>query len=386
MTQNIFEIHERGALEITPRIHVRTKEDLAAAYTPGIAQLCGAIAENTENARRCTLSGNLVAVITDGSAVLGLGNIGPKAGLPVVEGKALLARELAGVNAIPLCIGQDTPQRQAEIIAALSGSFAAIHLEDFKAPECFELEERLQQLCSIPVYHDDQHGTAIAVLAGLINAAKLRKQNWKTLRTVILGAGASGIATARLLKEAGAENLILVDQAGILDPEVQQLNAAQTEIAGQTNPEQRRGSLSAALQQADVLIGLSAGRLVTEEMVRSMAPQPILFALANPQPEIDPQLAHQAGAGIVATGSSQYPNQINNVLVYPGLFKGLLESGKRKVTTAMKLAAAEALAHLAEPLSADHIIPDALDQSVAEAVSRAVAGAQESGAKADQKG
>ncbi len=371
--KDVFELHQGGgALEIQAKLPVTNKTELGLAYTPGIAKLCSAIEKDPKAAEEYTLKGKLVAIITDGSAVLGLGNIGPMAGLPVVEGKALLDKQLAGIDAIPLCIRQAPVEQQVETIANLADSFSAIHLEDFKAPECFELERQLQERLSIPVHHDDQDGTSIAVLAALINSCKVTGRTLKDCRVVICGAGASGIATAKLLLEAGITQIILTDLNGILHPELKGMNAEQAAMAKQTNPERKTGSLKEALVGADVFIGLSTADVINEEEVRSMSPNPIVFGLANPNPEIDPALAKKGGAAIIATGGSKYPNQINNVLVFPGLFKGLLKTRQRFISKEMKIRIAQALAALVENPTADDVIADVFDPRVVDAVAQAV--------------
>lgn len=371
--KNVFELHKNcRALEIHANLPVMNKEELGLAYTPGISKLCTAIQEDASAADEYTLKGKLVAIITDGSAVLGLGNIGPKAGLPVVEGKALLDKQLAGIDAIPLCIKQCSVHEQVETIANLAESFSAIHLEDFKAPECFELERQLQEKLSIPVHHDDQDGTSIAVLAALINSCKITHRNIKDCKIVICGAGASGIATARLLLAAGASNIILTDLDGIIHPNLEGMNEEQRKIAYVTNPQKITGTLKDALFDADVFIGLSSANVINKEEIISMNKNPIIFALANPIPEVDPSIAKEANAAIIATGSSKYPNQINNVLVFPGLFKGLLNTRKKMITEQMKLAIAYSLANIIENPKADYIIPDVFDERVVNTVCNAV--------------
>ncbi len=371
--KNVFELHQNGgALEIKAKLPIMNKEDLGLAYTPGISKLCTEIHNNSAAADKYTIKGKLVAIITDGSAVLGLGNIGPKAGLPVVEGKALLDKQLAGIDAIPLCIRQCSVHEQVETIMNMAGSFSAIHLEDFKAPECFELERQLQAKLSIPVHHDDQDGTSIAVLAALINSCKITHRKIKDCKIVICGAGASGIATARLLLAAGALDIILTDINGIISPDLSKMNDEQQKMAYETNPRKITGTLKEALVGADVFIGLSTGNVITNKDIKRMNDQPIIFALANPIPEIDPVEAKQANAAIVATGGSKYPNQINNVLVFPGLFKGLLHSRKKTITKEMKLKIAYALAGLVDDPTENYIIPDVFDERVVSTVCNAV--------------
>lgn len=372
MMKDVFELHEGGALEINAKLPVTNKEELGLAYTPGISKLCSAIEADPAAADKYTVKGKLVAIITDGTAVLGLGNIGAKAGLPVVEGKALLDKQLAGVDAVPLCIRPCAVSEQVDTIANIAGSFSAIHLEDFKAPECFELERRLQERLDIPVHHDDQDGTSIAVLAALINCCRLTNRKLSTLKTVICGAGASGIATARLLLEAGVEDVILTDLNGILHPQLKNMNSEQKKMAEITNPRRLTGTLQQALKGADLFIGLSVGNVIGANEVRSMNKDALVFALANPTPEIDPALAKEGGAAVIATGGSKYPNQINNVLVFPGLFKGLLETRQRFITKEMKIAIASALADLVEEPTADYVIPSVFDERVVPAVTQAV--------------
>lgn len=371
--KDVFELHQNGgALEITAKLPVTNKEELSLAYTPGIAKICAEIEKNPSAADEYTIKGKLVAIITDGTAVLGLGNIGPKGGLPVVEGKALLDKQLANVDAIPLCIEPCSVDEQVNTIANIAGSFSAIHLEDFKAPECFELERKLQEQLTIPVHHDDQDGTSIAVLAALINSCKLTGRNLEDCKVVICGAGASGIATAKLLLVAGINNILLCDLQGILHTQLQGMNLEQAKMAKLTNPNQMQGTLQDALIGADVFIGLSVGDVIGEEEVLSMNAQPIVFALANPNPEIDPALAKAANAAVIATGGSKYPNLINNVLVFPGLFKGLLKTRMRFIDTALKIKIAQALADLVTQPEAEYVIADVFDSRVVEAVSHAV--------------
>lgn len=362
----VMELHrkEKGLLEMQSLFHVKNKEDLAKAYTPGISAICKAIATNELVADEETIKGKMVAVISDGSAVLGLGDIGDKASLPVIEGKSLLYKELADVNAFPICIKQGTVIEMVQTIYNISDSFAAIHLEDFKAPECFEIEEKLQNLCDIAVYHDDEHGTAIALLAAIINACKLTKRSFNEIKIVMCGVGASGLASAKLLYEAGINNIVLVDKQGIIT----QNNAAnryQKDFAKIVNASNEEGTLSDALKEADIFVGLSDANVLNVEEIKEMNDNPIVFALANPIPEIDPVLAKENGAYIVGTGSSKYANQINNVLVFPGLFKGLLQRRDiKKVSNKLKIAVATALANLSDELDQNHIIVDVFDERV----------------------
>lgn len=365
---------KQGAIEVVGTLPLLNGNDLALAYTPGVAGPCLEIAKNPEKAYEYTIKGKTVAVITNGTAVLGLGNIGPLAGLPVVEGKALLMKKFAGVDAIPLCIDSLDPEEIIKTIKNISLGFGGIHLEDIKAPECFYIEDVLKELLDIPVYHDDQHGTAIVVLAGLYNALKIVKKEIEDIKVVINGAGASGIATTKLLLAAGVKNLVLCDVDGILDPESHKLNEPQNAIAQITNLEMKKGSLADALIDADVLIGLSDGNTVKEEMVVNMNTNSIIFALANPVPEIMPDIAKKAGARIVATGRSDFPNQVNNVLAFPGIFKGVLESRVRFIDDEIKICAAKNIANIIpeDELNDDYIIPSVFNENVSNEVAKAV--------------
>lgn len=374
MNKRVLDLHEvhTGVLSISPELEVSNDVELAEAYTPGVAELSLLIKDNHELSRKFTISGKLIAVVTDGSAVLGLGNVGTKAGLPIVEGKSLLYKTFANVDAIPIGIDQVDVVEFVKTVHNISSSFGGIHLEDIKAPKCFEIEDELQKQLDIPVYHDDQEGTAIAVLAGLINAAKVAKKELTELSVVINGIGASGLATAKLLYSAGISRLTLVDKQGILVKNDKSLNFYQRQLVEKINSDHDGGDLSKAIFQKDVFIGLSEGNIVTKEMIQSMNPNPIVFALANPIPEITPKKAKEGGASIIATGSSIYPNQINNVLVFPGLFKGLLESGGKKVTLDLQKQVANALASMIEDPTEDKFIPQVFDSGVAEKVSQAV--------------
>lgn len=365
---------KHGAIEVIGTMPLLNGDDLALAYTPGVAGPCMEIARNNEKAYDYTIKGKTVAVITNGTAVLGLGNIGPLAGLPVVEGKALLLKRFAGIDAIPLCVDSSDPDEIVNTIRNISLGFGGIHLEDIKAPECFYIEDQLKKKLDIPVYHDDQHGTAIAVLAGLYNALKIVKKDLEKVKIVINGAGASGIATAKLLISAGAKNIVLCDIGGILDQEDVSLNGPQREIAGITNQNKEKGLLVAAMKAADVMIGVSDGNTVTEEMVASMNKDSIVFALANPVPEIMPDVAHRSGARITATGRSDFANQINNVLVFPGMFKGVLESRVKDITDEMKICAAKSIAAIVseEELTEEYIVPSVFNEKVSLAVAEAV--------------
>lgn len=375
-------LHERlkGKIRITPKIDVRTREDLSLVYSPGVAEPCRDIAAHPEKVYDYTIKSNTVAIVTDGSAVLGLGNIGASAALPVMEGKALLFKRFANIDAFPICIDSQDTDKIVETVRLISPVFGGINLEDIAAPRSFEIEERLQDL-GIPVFHDDQHGTAVVVLAGLINAAKVLGKSLFQLKVVINGAGAAGIAIAKLLRCVDHANnstcvavkdAILCDSKGIVHKDRTDLNHSKREIINHTNLENRQGSLKDALVGADVFIGVSIENLLTKEDIRTMAPDPIIFALANPVPEIMPDEAFAGGAAIVGTGRSDLPNQINNVLGFPGIFRGALDARARQITAAMKLAAAYAIAdHLSNP-TRDHIIPATLDESVAWRVADAV--------------
>lgn len=369
-------MHEKwqGKLEITAKSKVNNKEDLSIAYTPGVAEPCKKIHENIENAYKYTMKANTVAVVTDGTAVLGLGDIGPEAALPVMEGKAVLFKEFAGVNAIPICLDTKDVDELVKTITYLAPGFGGINLEDIAAPRCFEIEERLKATLSIPVFHDDQHGTAIVVLAGIINSIKLVGKSISECTVVINGAGSAGIAICKLLMQKGFGNIIMCDKLGIIHKSADWLNWAQKEIAGQTNKNQISGTLSDALNGADIFIGVSAPGIVSEEMIRSMAKDAIVFAMANPVPEIMPDLAKNAGARVVGTGRSDFPNQVNNVLAFPGIFKGALEGRAKQITDEMKLAVAEALADLvpSSELNEENILPKPFDKGVADRVAEAV--------------
>nr|WP_314460103.1 NADP-dependent malic enzyme [uncultured Clostridium sp.] len=369
-------LHEKwgGKLEITSKAAVKSREDLALAYTPGVAEPCRVIADNPEAAYLYTIKSNTIAVVSDGSAVLGLGNIGPLAAMPVMEGKAVLFKEFGGVNAIPICLDTQDTEEIIRTVAAIAPAFGGINLEDISAPRCFEIEERLKKLLSIPVFHDDQHGTAIVVLAGVINALKVTGKKKEDCRVVVNGAGSAGIAITRLLLSYGFLHIVLCDRAGILFKGMEGLNWMQEKMMDSTNLEGQTGSLADAMKNADIFIGVSAPGIVTEEMVSSMNSDSILFAMANPVPEIMPDLAKKAGARVVGTGRSDFPNQVNNVVVFPGIFKGALEGRAAAITEEMKLAAAEAIAGLVAPseINEDNILPEAFDPRVADVVSRAV--------------
>ena len=364
-----------GKLEIVPKMSVSNREELSLAYTPGVAQPCLEIQKDPSLSYTLTGRGNTVAVITDGSAVLGLGNIGPEAGMPVMEGKCVLFKAFGGVDAIPLCVRTQDPDEFVNTVALLAGSFGGINLEDISAPRCFEIEARLKERCDIPVFHDDQHGTAVVVLAAMMNALRLTGRSLSDLKLVTCGAGAAGTAIVRLLLSAGLKNVVVCDKNGALCPGEDWMTPAQAALAQITNPERRHGSLAEMFRGADAFIGVSAPGIVTEEMVRSMSPDPIIFPMANPTPEIMPELAKTAGAKVVGSGRSDYPNQINNVLAFPGIFRGALEARASDINEEMKIAAARALAELISPeeLSAENIIPAAFDPRVCPAVAKAVA-------------
>lgn len=369
-------MHEiwQGKLEITAKSKVNSKEDLSIAYTPGVAEPCRKIHENRENVYKYTMKGNTVAVITDGTAVLGLGNIGPEAALPVMEGKAVLFKEFAGVNAIPICLDTTNVEEIIKTITYLAPTFGGINLEDIAAPRCFEIEERLKATLNIPVFHDDQHGTAIVVLAGVLNSLKIVNKSLKTARVVINGAGSAGIAICKLLLAKGFEDVTLVDLKGIICEGADWLNWAQKEMALKTNRRLANGNLADALVGADIFIGVSAPKIVTSEMIATMNSDAIVFAMANPTPEIMPEDAKAGGARIIGTGRSDFPNQVNNVLVFPGIFKGILEGRGKQITEEMKLAVADALANLvpADQLNEENILPKPFDAGVADAVAAAV--------------
>ena len=374
VTDRIFELHQGGKIAIASKIPLRTRDDLSMAYTPGVGRVSQAIADAPARAWDLTIKRNSVAVLTDGSAVLGLGNIGPEAALPVMEGKALLFKEFGNIDAYPICVRADTPERLVEVAVAISPGFGGINLEDIAAPACFEVEDKLRELLDIPVFHDDQHGTAVVVLAALLNAARVVGKPLREMRAVILGMGASGIASARLLLYAGVGDVIGVDRAGILHPAREEnMNPYKRALAAQTNCDRVVGDLDAALRGADAFIGLSGPGLVRPEWVAAMRSEAIVFVLANPVPEIMPELL-PANVRVVATGRSDYPNQINNVLVFPGFFRGLLDSRARTIDDGMKLAAAQVLASLVDEseLAEEYIIASALDRRVAPAVAGAV--------------
>lgn len=374
--ENALQLHEKlnGKLEIKSKFSIKSREDLALVYTPGVAEPCKVIAGDKSASYRYTMKANTIAVISDGSAVLGLGNIGPHAAMPVMEGKAVLFREFGGVNAIPICLDTQDTEEIINTIVNIAPAFGGINLEDISAPRCFEIEDRLKSMLDIPVFHDDQHGTAIVVLAGVINALKVTGRTKDRCKVVINGAGSAGIAIAKLLLTYGFTDVTLCDLHGIISKDYPNLNWIQKEMLQVTNLQNQRGTLADALINADIFIGVSAPNIVTPEMVASMKADPIIFAMANPDPEILPDIAKKAGAKVVATGRSDFPNQINNVVAFPGIFKGALEAQAKQITEEMKLAAARAIADLVSDsqLNEDYIIPYAFDSRICDAVSQAV--------------
>ncbi len=374
--EKAIELHKewKGKLSVEAKAAVKTREDLALAYTPGVAEPCKLIAENPREAYTYTIKQNTIAVVSDGSAVLGLGNIGPEAAMPVMEGKAVLFKEFGGVNAFPICLDTQDVDEIVKAVTQLAPTFGGINLEDISAPRCFEIERRLKETLSIPVFHDDQHGTAIVVLAGIINALKLTGKKKEDCHVVINGSGAAGIAIAKLLLRYGFKHILLCDSKGIISSKTERLNWIKKEMLEVTNLEDKSGTLADALVGADIFIGVSAPGVVTQDMVRSMNKDAILFAMANPVPEIMPDLAKEAGARIVGTGRSDFPNQVNNVVVFPGIFKGALEGHARQITEEMKLAAAQAIADLVteEELCDDFILPEAFNPQVAQVVADTV--------------
>ena len=363
----------QGKIEVVSRAPVNDRRDLSLCYTPGVAEPCMVIHEDVDKSYELTRRANLVAVVTDGTAVLGLGDIGPEAGMPVMEGKCALFKAFADVDAFPLCIRSKDVDEIVRTVSLLAGSFGGINLEDIAAPRCFEIEEKLKQVCDIPVFHDDQHGTAVVVAAALLGALKVTGRDIATARIVLNGAGSAGIAIAKHLLNLGVKHLTLCDRFGVIDEGMAELNPAQAEMAKVTNREHLRGLLADAVKGADVFIGVSAPGVLSQDMVRSMAKDPIVFAMANPTPEIMPDEARAAGAKVVGTGRSDYPNQINNVMAFPGIFRGALDCRARCINEEMKMAASRALSDLVgDRLSADYILPDPLDKRVARAVADAV--------------
>ena len=372
-----LEMHEshKGKISVTSKVEVKTREDLSTAYTPGVAEPCRQIRDHKEEVYRYTAKGNLVAVVSDGTAVLGLGDIGPEAAMPVMEGKAILFKTFADIDAFPICLDTKDPDEIVKTVKYLAPTFGGINLEDISAPRCFEIERRLKEELDIPVFHDDQHGTAIVVAAGLLSALKLVKKNIAQVKAVINGAGSAGISICKLLLELGIGDVVLVDRQGALAVGEDWMNPAQTEMAQRTNHEQIHGDLATVIQGRDVFVGVSAPNVLTAEMVSTMAEDAIVFAMANPTPEIMPDEAKRGGARVVATGRSDFPNQINNVLVFPGIFRGALDAQATDITEEMKIAAVHAIADIIpeEELNEDYIIPGALDARVAKAVAAAVA-------------
>ena len=379
IAQESLRLHEQwqGKLDTVPKMKIETREDLALAYTPGVAEPCCKIAANPEDAYKYTMKANTVAVVSDGSAVLGLGNIGPAAAMPVMEGKCALFKAFGGVNAVPLCLDTQDVDEIVETVKRIAPSFGGINLEDISAPRCFEIERRLIDELDIPVFHDDQHGTAIVVLSGVINALRLTGKKKEDCRVVVNGAGSAGIAIAKLLLNYGFRNLTLCDKCGIINSRSEGINEAQRAMLATTNLNDEQGSLADAMRGADIFVGVSAPGIVSADMVKSMNDDAILFAMANPTPEIFPDVAREAGARVVGTGRSDFPNQINHVVAFPGIFKGALEARATRITKQMKLAAAEALAALVsdDELSEDFIMPEPFDPRAVEVVAAAVAGA-----------
>ena len=372
-----LKLHEKnkGKIEVISKVKVENKEDLSLAYSPGVAEPCKRIAENKETVYKYTSKGNMIAVVTDGSAVLGLGNIGPEAALPVMEGKAILFKEFAGVDAFPICLDTQDTEEIIRTVKLLAPGLGGINLEDISAPRCIEIESRLKKELDIPVFHDDQHGTAIVVTAGLINAYRFLGKNLKDARVVVNGAGAAGSSICKMIKELGVSDIIAVDKTGILNrDDIKDYNELHKELAEITNINNKKGTLSDALEGSDIFIGVSAGNILKKDMVKKMNKDAVIFAMANPVPEIMPEDALEAGAVIVGTGRSDYPNQINNVLAFPGLFKGALEAKSKKITEDMKIEAAKAIAYILndDDLKKDYIIPDVFDKRVVESVAEAV--------------
>lgn len=378
MTNNekALKMHEEwnGKIETTAKAHVNSREDLAIAYTPGVAEPCKVIAQHPEAAYKYTMKANTVAVVSDGSAVLGLGNIGALAAMPVMEGKAVLFKEFGGVNAVPICLDTQDTEEIIKSVVNIAPAFGGINLEDISAPRCFEIETRLKELLNIPVFHDDQHGTAIVVLAGIINALKVTGKKKEDCRVVVNGAGSAGVAITKLLLTYGFPHITMCDINGIISKNSPNLNWMQQQMTEVTNLEERTGTLADALKGADIFVGVSAPNIVSKEMVASMNKDAILFAMANPVPEIMPDLAKEAGAKVVGTGRSDFPNQVNNVVAFPGIFKGALEGRATQITEEMKLAAANAIAGLVpeEELNENNILPEAFDPRVADTVSKAI--------------
>ncbi len=378
-SEESLKLHEmhKGKIEVISKVKIETRDDLSLAYTPGVAKPCRMIAQNSDNVYRYTSKGNMIAVVTDGSAVLGLGNIGPKAALPVMEGKAILFKEFANVDAFPICIDSQDVDIIVDTVKLISPGFGGINLEDISAPRCFEIEERLKKELDIPVFHDDQHGTAVVVLSGVINALRVVGKKIEDVTAVINGAGAAGIAIAKLLINAGIKDIILCDIKGIIDKDDEELDPIRRKMASVTNKTKKKGSLSDAMVGTDIFIGVSAPNIVTEDMVASMNKDSIVFAMANPEPEVLPEVAKAGGARVVGTGRSDFPNQVNNVLAFPGIFRGAMDVRAKEINEDMKLAAAYAIAGLInnEELNEEYIIPSVLDKRVSIKVTEAVADA-----------
>ena len=374
--EKALQLHEEwnGKFETTPKMKIQTREDLALAYTPGVAEPCKVIAKDKEAAYKYTIKSNTIAVVSDGSAVLGLGNIGAHAAMPVMEGKAVLFKEFGNVNAVPVCLDTQDTEEIIKTVVNIAPAFGGINLEDISAPRCFEIETRLKELLDIPVFHDDQHGTAIVVLAGIINGLKVTGKTKEDCQVVVNGAGSAGVAITKLLLTYGFKDVTMCDISGILGKGSQNLNWMQQKMVEVTNLEQKTGTLADALKGADIFVGVSAPNIVTQDMVASMNKDAILFAMANPVPEIMPDIAKAAGAKVVGTGRSDFPNQVNNVVAFPGIFKGALEGRATAITEEMKLATAKAIAGLGpdEELNENNILPEAFDPRVADVVSRAV--------------
>jgi malate dehydrogenase (oxaloacetate-decarboxylating) len=375
--QKALKLHSenQGKIEIKSKVRVRNKEELSLAYSPGVAEPCREIEKDKEKAYQYTARGNQVAVVSSGTAVLGLGDIGPEAALPVMEGKAVLFKEFANVDAFPLCIGSREVDEIVEFVKLLEPTFAGINLEDISAPKCFEIEKKLKAETNMAIFHDDQHGTAVVVLAAVINALKLINKNLEEIKIVVNGAGAAATAVSKLLLDAGAKNLVINDKIGILNKDnLNHYDLLRQKLIKKTNPENLSGSLAEAIKDADLFIGLSVGNILKKEMIKEMAADPLIFAMANPDPEIKPELALEAGAAVIATGRSDYPNQINNVLAFPGIFRGALDLRAIEISEDMKIAAANAIADLVgDELDKEYIIPDPFDQRVVPAVAFAVA-------------
>lgn len=370
-----FHKEHEGKIELKSKVSVKTREDLGLAYTPGVAEPCLEINRDYNTLYDYTSKGNYVAVVTNGSAVLGLGNIGAAAGLPVMEGKSILFKTFAGVDAFPICVDSKDPDKIVETVKLIESTFGGINLEDIKAPECFEIEDKLKKVCNIPVFHDDQHGTAVVTLAAMINALKIVNKKFEDLKVIINGAGAAGTAIAKLLVSRGVKNIIVCDRKGAISKDRENLSAAKKDLAEVTNPSMIKGALKDVLKEADVFIGVSAPGVITPEMIKTMGKDPLIFAMANPKPEIYPDEAKAAGARVVGTGRSDFPNQINNVLAFPGIFRGALDVRASKINEEMKIAAACAIADIIteKELNEDYVIPDAFDSRIAPKVAYYVA-------------